>query len=76
MEIHHDSIENLKRNLIDAGCELQMIQECLQCYETKDKEKQLKLLMIYRSHLLEKIHLNQKQMECLDYLIYEIKKNK
>lgn len=70
-----DSIENFKKNLIDAGCETHMIYECLDCYEKKDKEKQLRLLMLYRKHLLEKIHQNQKQMECLDYLIYNMRKD-
>ena len=71
-----NSTEILKRNLIDAGCEAHMIEEWIQCYENKDKEKQLRLLIKHRAQLLEKIHANQKQMECLDYLIYNTRKNK
>lgn len=76
MESYINSTDKLKKNLIDAGCEANMIKECIACYEKQDKEKQLKLLIEHRVHLLEKLHADQKQMECLDYLIYNTRKNK
>ena len=48
-------------------------------YNTNLKNDNLKnaihLLKIERCHLLEKLHHEQKKIDCLDYLIYSLKDN-
>lgn len=60
-------IENLK----DAGCELFLIDRFLKL----EKREQLKLLAAHRKQLLDKLHINQKQIDCLDYLIFNLEQN-
>ena len=60
--------------LKDAGCQKQMIDEYIESIEHHDLNKQLLLLKKQKCLLLEKLHENQKQIDCLDYLIYTIKK--
>ena len=39
-------------------------------------KERLEILEVKRSTILEEIHKKEKQLECLDYLIYTIKKSK
>ncbi len=61
-------IENLK----DANCNDSLIKEFLQL-KTDGK---LRLLSQHRKNLLEALHKNQKQIDCLDYLIFNIENTK
>ncbi|MCQ4636507.1 hypothetical protein NE619_07180 [Anaerovorax odorimutans] len=62
------------QNLEDAGCSPQNIEQCCHCYEEGSVEELLRLLSGHRKFLLEQIHENQKKLDCLDYLIYKIRK--
>lgn len=44
--------------------------------EEDDFEELSKLLEQHRSCLLNLIHDKEKQIDCLDYLVYQIKRNK
>lgn len=68
-----NSVE-IKLCLQDAGCQKQMIDEYMESIEQHDLNKQLFLLKKQKCLLLEKLHENQKQIDCLDYLIYTMKK--
>ena len=57
--------------LTDAGCQLDMIQQFL---EKEDQDERLILLEKQKCCLLEKLHMIQKQIDCLDYFIYTLKK--
>lgn len=70
--MEHDDI-NMKECLKDAGCSYKEIQEIMECIENKNDEKKLILLKKHRCHLLEKIHHDQRQIDCLDYLLYSLK---
>ena len=48
----------------------------LGCSENKSCGEQLDILSDYRRQLLDKSHQVQRQLECLDYLIYRIKEGK
>lgn len=61
-------IENLKA----ANCNDSLIKEFFQL-KTDGK---LRLLSQHRKNLLEALHKNQKQIDCLDYLIFNIEKYK
>lgn len=59
------------QNLKDAGCTDEIIAEfmSLQGY---DAAGQLRLLTLHRKHLLERLHASERQIDCLDYLLYRM----
>lgn len=63
--IKNKIIDNLK----DAGCEQTFIDEFLKL----EKKEQINLLAKHRSKLLDNLHKYQKQIDCLDYLIFTLK---
>ncbi len=64
--------EKLRRNLQDADCNSEVIEKFFQFKQTGRTSEQLKLLNVQRKHLLETLHKNQKQIDCLDYLIFQL----
>lgn len=66
----------LFRNLKDAGCNDETINKYFQFKEDNREKEQYKLLLLHREQLLDKIHTNQKMIDCLDYLIYSMKNKK
>ncbi len=68
--------EMLLQNLKDAGCSHEMIKQFL-CYEEEGQiQEQLDLLSVQRQKLLDKVHREEKKIVCLDYLVYQIEKQK
>ena len=67
---------SVKDCLKDAGCSGKMIQSVMDCIENNEHERKIMLLKKHRCHLLEKIHQNQKQIDCLDYLLYQFNQEK
>ncbi len=63
-------IENLK----DAGCCATTIECFLECYRQGRKKGEMDVLIKHRSELLEELHTIQEEIDCLDYLIYRMKK--
>ncbi|QWU13115.1 hypothetical protein SAMN04487895_115115 [Paenibacillus sophorae] len=66
----HEENEKVFRNLLDAGCSRDFADNFL---HLADQQKKLRLLSCHRCSLLDKIHEYQKQLDCLDYLIYSMK---
>lgn len=64
------------QNLEDAGCEKNLIAEYLQYGEKGMIQQQLCLLTKHRKVLLERMHEEQRRIDCLDYLICKIKDDK
>ncbi len=62
--------ENIIQNLKDADCDSKMIEKFLETDNTSDK---VNLLTRYRAKLLENLHVCQKKLDCLDYLIFNLK---
>ena len=62
------------QNLKDAGCGGAVVDEFIKLLETGEKEKQFKLLEKHRRFLLENVHSREKQIDCLDYLIFRMRK--
>lgn len=62
------------QNLKDAGCSHETIDCCLACLDTGQKKELLKRLEKHRKGLLGKVHRGQKQIDCLDYLVFQIGK--
>ena len=67
--------KKLLQNLKDADCNPDLITKFLQLEEIGSISGQLKLLFRHRKVLLDKLHLNQKQIDCLDYLIFSLEHN-
>lgn len=60
------------QNLKDAGCSQETIDCCLACLDTGRKKELLERLEKQRKGILDKIHKGQKQIDCLDYLVFQI----
>lgn len=61
----------LRRNLIDAGFDEVQIAAFLEAESIKDR---LKLLKKQRAHLLDCIHLRERELDSLDFLLDEIER--
>ena len=66
--------ESIIRNLKDSGCSNATIEAFVASLRTKKYSEGMKLLAAHRRTLLEELHREQKQIDCLDYLVYKIKK--
>ena len=62
-------------NLHDAGCSQAFIEHFMICYRSNNLFEQLSLLEKQRTILLDGIHRNQDKLDCLDYLLFQIKKD-
>lgn len=59
-------------NLVDAGCGNELIEQFMDFLKAGKKEAGLSLLAGYRRFLLDCYHADQKRIDCLDYLIYQM----
>lgn len=62
------------QNLIDAGCGQDFIAEFMEGFRKENLAEELKLLAAHRRSLLDSLHEEQKRIDCLDYLVYKMKK--
>lgn len=66
--------KNIYQNLIDAGCDENTIGKCMLFLKESKATDMLPVLAKHRKNLLASVHTGQKQIDCLDYLIYFLKK--
>ena len=66
----------LVRNLKDAGCGTPLIEKISALHDSGNLREELRLLAAQRCGLLEKVHATQKKVDCLDYLIFNVKQEK
>lgn len=59
---------------IDAGCSKEQIEEVKKNISNQDKLTEI--LVNQRKKVLDKIHQDEDKMKCIDYLIYNFKKEK
>lgn len=64
----------LRQNLVDAGCEQEVIQRCVELAQQKRTREIKRILARHRQTLLDVLHVNEKRIDCLDYLVYNIEK--
>lgn len=64
----------LLQNLADAGCDEEMAGQCIDLWESHRIPELLRLLAQHRASLLRTMHISQKRIDCLDFLIYQTKK--
>lgn len=70
--IAYGSKEAIIENRKDAGCSQETIDCCLACLDSGQKKELLKRLEKHRKGLLDQVHKGQKQIDCLDYLVFQI----
>lgn len=63
------------QNLVDAGCGQQMAERCMILIQENKRSELLNMLSAHRKNLLDQMHASQKQIDCLDYLVYSLKKH-
>ena len=68
--------ESIIQNLKDAGCDSATIQNVMVDLEKGKEADALKRLAAHRRALLDSLHKEQACIDCLDYLIYQIRKSK
>ena len=72
METYPQTAQLLTRNLKDAGFAETDIQLFLKLGQEGKQREQLRLLAMHRATLLDQIHVSQRQIDCLDYLVYQM----
>ncbi len=64
---------NVSEILTDAGCDKEMIDDFIKI-AGNDKEM-FKWLNKRRTEILDNVHKHTKELDCLDFLIYQIRKS-
>lgn len=64
------------QNLKDAGCNQDIITTFIEDLKEGNIDDGMRLLAAHRRLLLEELHREQKQIDCLDYLVYKMEKKK
>lgn len=70
----NESSESIIQNLKDAGCDSETIEKFMADLQKGKEENSLKRLAVHRKILLDSLHREQKCIDCLDYLVYQMRK--
>lgn len=62
--------EQIRQNLQDAGFTPRAAADFMDCWQAGNRRQQLCLLTRQRNCLLDSIHKQERQISCLDYLVY------
>ena len=62
------------QNLKDAGCDEDVVEEFMELAEAGERKRLFKLLERQRRLLVDSVHSREKQIDCLDYLVFQIRK--
>lgn len=68
------SDEDIIQNLKASGCDEAAILAFMDNLHSGKQEKGARLLAQHRRSLLDKLHTEQKKTECLDYLLFVLRK--
>lgn len=66
--------KQLEECLTDAGCSKKEKAEILRCYSEHNIQQMIHLLRMHRKVTLDTIHTGEKQLSCLDYLVFQLEK--
>lgn len=64
----------LLQNLIDAGCDNSLAEEITKLLNKNKINEAMAILAKHRKSVLDNCHAEQKKIDCLDYLVYRLKK--
>ena len=73
--INNAMIRAVMQNLRDAGCDTKTVVRFMELEEEGDIRGQLDLLATHRRRLLDRLHKEERYIDCLDYLVYQMEKN-
>ena len=76
MHTMSDDNEPVLRNLSDAACPNETIERFMALRSEGRMAEQVKLLQAHRKILLDTIHDGQRSLDCLDYLLFTMKKDR
>lgn len=62
--------QNIIQNLKDSGCNTIQIQQFINALSQKDTISQKQVLVKHKLCLIHEVHKYQKQIDCLDHLVY------
>ena len=65
-----------RQNLIDAGCGPELVRQCAALARQNETSELMRVLSRHRRLLLDTVHQSEKRIDCLDYLIYQLEKQK
>ncbi len=68
--------QTLLDNLEDAGCGPEFAERFLALERSGQYREQLRLLSTHRRHLLDCLHQDERRIDCLDYLVYQLEKRR
>lgn len=63
-----------RQNLMDAGCDPELVRHCAALAQQKETFELMRVLSRHRKALLDAVHQNEKRIDCLDYLIHTLEK--
>ena len=64
----------IEENLKDAGFDADNIHRCMDMLSHGSYDELYKFLASHRKDLLDSVHESTKQLDCLDYLVYKLRK--
>ncbi len=68
--------QEFEQNLKAAGCSKQTIDACLCDLREEKEESLMRRLSKHRKDLLDDVHEKERCVDCLDYLVYELERNR
>lgn len=68
--------EAILQNLQDAGCTRAIIEQFIKNYDADNTVNQISILAQYRNNLLCRVHEEQNKLDCLDYLLFQLRKKR
>lgn len=69
-----DTEDILRQNFIDAGCDMEIVQQCMELAQKERIEEMKRILTHHRRALLDRVHAEQEKIDCLGYLFYKMEK--
>ena len=66
--------ESVIQNLTDADCPQEVIKQFMENAQENKESQALQVLEKHRKTLLERVHKEEKYIDCLDYLVYMLKR--
>lgn len=67
--------EIIRQNLKDAGCGDRLTEEVIRLIKLQQTRSALSLLSKHRRVILRNCRAEQKKIDCLDYLVYQLEKS-
>lgn len=72
----HNQERALVQNLRDAGCPQAVIERFMESYGVGDMPGQIRILSGQRKRLLARVHEEQNRLDCLDHLLFQLRKKR